>query len=341
MRADLDSGLDAPNSLNFCRFVLASAVILSHAYALLGPTVLRLEPMVRLSGRLGLGTLAVDLFFVLSGFLVSASYCRQPDTRAYLRKRALRIYPGLICALVLSAFVVAPLGGAQASLGDFLSFIYRPVLLQSLPNIPGAFATNPLQYVNGSLWTIRFEMFCYLLVPLMAWLGCYHRPKRAGLAFLLAYLGYQISRGWHLSFGPWDQLDELPQFVCYFMAGAACYALRHHLPRSPKLIGLAALIAGLTLRRSIIYWTLPFCASYLILCLALSPSRFSDWGNGNDLSYGIYLYGFAIQQLLIHLDPQFWSPTSLFAVSWILSLAAGWLSWRLVERPFLLRKRPE
>ncbi len=183
MKSNLASGLETPNSLNFCRFVLASTVILSHSYALLGPAILRLEPMVRLSGRLGLGTLAVDLFFVLSGFLVSASYCRQPNLKAYLRKRALRIYPGLICSLVLSAFVVAPLGGAQASLGDFFSYIYRPLLLQSLPNIPGAFVANPLQYVNGSLWTIRFEMFCYLLVPLMAWLGCYQRPKRVGLFF--------------------------------------------------------------------------------------------------------------------------------------------------------------
>ena len=122
------------------------------------------------------------------------------------------------------------------------------------------------------------------------------------------------------------------------MAGAACYALRYHLPRSRRLIGLTTFVAVITLRRSFIYWTLPFCASYLILCVALSPSRFSDWGKGNDLSYGLYLYGFAIQQLLIHLAPQFWIPSSLFAVSWLLSLAAGWLSWRLVERPFLRRK---
>ena len=345
MKSFAEHAEDLDNSFDPCRFTLATMVIVSHSFALLGDKVLAREPMVWLSNRLGLGSLAVNGFFVISGFLVSASYCHCPTTLSYFRNRALRIYPGLIMALLISAFVVAPLGGAH---GPLFPLVWRTLLGQSTPNLPGAFAHNPLPYVNASLWTLRFEVFCYTLVPLLALLGCYRRPQRLTVVFLAAFLAFQWARGLlfqgrHFQLGPFNWLDELPHLCVYFLSGALLYANRHRVPRSPKLALVALVVFALTLRHGL-EWTMPFTVSYLVLFLALRPvspsvRRRQRWMG--DVSYGMYLYASAIQQLLVMASQPYWGPKRLLAVSFPLSLLAGWLSWNLLEKPCLrLKYRP-
>jgi peptidoglycan/LPS O-acetylase OafA/YrhL len=330
------------NCFDVCRFGLAALVILSHSYAVLGNPIAYTEPLARLSLQIGLGTLAVNGFFVISGFLVSSSYCRCPSLGTYLRNRALRIYPGLLVALAISAWVVAPLAGGH---GDFNRFIWRPLLGRNLPEYPGAFGANPLPYINGSLWTMRFEVFCYLLVPALAWLGCFQVARRSVVLFLVSYLGFQatgtyLKAGGHFQLGFFDWLDEMPHLVTYFLAGVTLYVHRARLPRSPRLAWAAMILGCLTIRYGL-EWTLPFTWSYLILFVALGalPTRFYSLRWLGDISYGMYLYSFAIQQMLVAAWLGHWSPKRLFLASFPLSLIAGALSWHFVEQPCIRWKR--
>ena len=328
------------NRFDLIRFLLATMVIASHSYAVLGTEVLNHEPMVLLTQKMGLGTLAVHGFFLISGFLVSASFSRCQTARGYLLARALRIYPGMLVALSITALLVAPRYGAR---GDLISYVWRPLLGRNLPDFPGAFPANSLHYLNASLWTLRFEVFCYALVPLLAALGIYRWSARALGLWLLGYVTFLAVDGGSYQLGPFEWLDELPNLTVYFLAGATLFALREQLPHSRGLAAGAFVGLALTARHGL-RQTMPWLGGYLVLYLALLPAsprptqrrleRFLG-----DISYGMYLYAFVIQQVLVADWLPHGGPRRLLAVSFPLSLLAGVLSWTIVEKPFLELKR--
>ena len=328
------------NRFDLIRFVLASMVIASHSYALLGTQVLNREPMVLLTGKMGLGTVAVHGFFLISGFLVSASLSRSQSLVRYAWHRALRIYPGFLVALLLTALVVAPRYGAH---GDLLSYVWHPLVGRNLPDFPGAFPNNAVHYLNGSLWTLRFEIFCYALVPFLAVIGIYRSSGRALALWLLAYPTFLALDGGSYQLGPFEWLDELPNLTIYFLAGATGFALRDRLPHRWSLAALALLGLALTARHGL-RQTMPWLGGYFLLYLALLPASRSVGQRRlerllGDISYGMYLYAFLIQQVLVADWLPQGGPHRLLAVSFPLSLLAGVLSWTLVEKPFLRIKR--
>ena len=175
------------NNFDFLRFFFASLVILTHAYSLVTPSVIEREPLGLATGnRVSFGSLAVDCFFAISGFLITQSWLRTPQMRDYFKKRALRIYPGWTVALVFCVLVVGPILrpdhtlqlGSPATFG-FLSqlVLHDAGQLKILPGIPGA--------INGSTWTIPFELMCYVMVAVLGFLGLFRKPLLL-LAFTLA-----------------------------------------------------------------------------------------------------------------------------------------------------------
>jgi peptidoglycan/LPS O-acetylase OafA/YrhL len=121
----------------------------------------------------------------------------------------------------------------------------------------------------------------------------------------------------------------------YFLAGA----LIAKLPASLVTGRLAAIAACVTLIASqtppLLLFILPFTLPVLVLWLAYTPRvNLHHWADGKgDLSYGIYLYGFPIQQLLINYVPAFRHTASLFASSLLLTLPLALTSWHLIEHP--------
>lgn len=337
----LDTG-HRHNNFDALRLAAAVMVVAGHAYVLSGREAL--EPLVRYTALGGLGELGVSIFFVISGFLVTASWRRLPDLSGFLAARVLRILPGLAVALVITAFVLGPLASAlpaRAYFGDAAPWIYvlRNLLLYPVSyELPGIFNANPFpDAVNGSLWTLRLEFTCYLLVPLLDRLRLDGRRSITVIAGL-TLLGYWALLGLGPERAPAVALIAARNGFL-FLAGAALYAwqaeprLRH-----PATLPLAAVLLLATLPFEAVTPVLaPPLIAFIVVGVALRPvrglSRFSRYG---DLSYGVYIYAFPIQQLWM----QFAGPERLGVAAFIgVTLACvaplAFASWWLVERPAL------
>jgi peptidoglycan/LPS O-acetylase OafA/YrhL len=311
------------------------------------------EPLSRLTaGQLTFGAVAVDAFFTISGFLVTKSWLRSRGARDYLSKRIERIYPAFIVVILLQQFLITPLisqGTASAfAPTQIVLTVYRCVDLAAFPyngTQPQVFTANPLKYEpNGALWTIRYEFCCYVLVLLIGLAGLYLRPHWLVLGFgtSVAASAMGLVPPWHRAltaiFGsgqPW------PRFLSFYLAGMLFFLYRTQIPKSGWLASLAVLL--IIISRFITHGlnvALPTAGAYLLFWVAFHDNTsLTQFGRHGDFSYGTYLYGFLIGQLLIYNFPSLRSPWKLFALGWPLAIIAGFLSWHGVEKHFLRRKR--
>ena len=181
------------NNLNLLRLVAAYAVLISHAWPIVhGPGTE--EPLKAATGYT-LGTIAVMVFFGLSGFLITASWQRSPAPWRFLARRAQRLLPGLWVVLLLSAAVMGPLVGTMP-LSDYLSdpgfwkFLLRNALVLPIePELPGVFVDNPYPAAAGSIWTLHYEALCYAGVMAAGLAGLLQKrlaPWFLGAAILVA-----------------------------------------------------------------------------------------------------------------------------------------------------------
>ncbi len=334
------------NGLGALRLALASIVIVSHGFELLDGDAHR-EPFTAVFGDLTLGNAAVVGFFMISGYLIAASFAADP--RTYLAKRALRIYPGFIVASLLCIFVVAPIGGAslrEMAFGDWAKHAANTMTLKA-PRVPGAFERLPEPgALNGSMWTIAYEFRCYILAAVFGLIGLYRRPRLFAVltAFVIAAnVPFAVPRLAVLEFPGYlsvilGQPMRLVRLLSAFMAGTSFWLLQ------PKIRGKLALGAALLFPAVMFVIVLQPVAvivlgGYVLFWLAFR----CDWrplrriNARNDISYGVYLYAFPITQLLIF----FWRgipSVMLVLVTFLASLICGSVSWRAVEKPALRMK---
>ncbi len=341
------------------RFLLAVAVIYSHCYVIYYGKAVDTEPFMRFSNnQVDLGSVAVDGFFVISGFLIVRSFQFSASLIDYLQKRVLRIYPGFLVAFTLSMLLLAPLGTIdsahpQGNFGAYFQnfreklFVLNLLTLQT-QQAPWAFQGNPLpNMANESLWTIQYEFVCYLLVPVLAALGLFKRRWLLLVLFVLAYTllalqdfaqillweGYQGKVLSHPLY--------LPKFFTYFLAGACFYVYRTQLPRNTGLLlfSAAALVLSCVMLPAF-NLVAPLAGSYLLFYLAYFPGiRFPHFTRKGDFSYGLYLYAWPLQQLVMAVGGERLSPGLLFAFSMVFTFMAAYASWHLVEKPFLRLKQ--
>ena len=279
------------NNFDGLRLLAALLVLFSHMFALSG----RWEP--RFIGDHSFGNLGVLIFFSISGYLISASWFSDPNIFRFSLRRFLRIVPGLTIAIIISWTVVTSLG---------------------LSRFPG----NPLHALNGSLWTIPYEIYCYILI---ASLGLLTRSPALVLsltllvayAFLpksfLSYFGLFFAGGALLQ--QYVRLRSVYALLGFFLSSAMFLSINE------TIIGLALIIPPATV------WI--GTQSWPVLNMA---------GRKGDISYGIYIYAWPIQQIVVtHVgstSPYIW----LLLPSLTITLAVAWLSWHLVEHPALLYK---
>lgn len=329
------------NNFDFLRFMLACLVIFSHSYPLTGEN--NLEPLNRLSkGQIDVGKVSVDFFFVISGFLISSSWMHSNNAWDYAKKRALRIYPGFVAALFVCALIVGPMGGADLRhyfhQQDLFQFISRPLSFRNVYPIQGVFLSNAIPgNMDGSLWTIRFGVFCYLLVLVGGLAGVYRRKSFVLLAFALCFIFYKM---WHkpLSLGYLDYLDEMPRLILFFLAGMTFFFFRDRILHSPVLLVVSVLAIVISIKKGLGI-TFPIFGTYLLFYFAFHPSiRLHGFGRHGDFSYGIYLYAFPIQQLVIYYSHQSITPMVVFLIALPITLVVAVASWFGVEKPFLRLK---
>lgn len=333
------------NNFNLLRLLAAFAVLISHSFAMLGQP----EPFAASVGK-NLGAMAVDVFFTASGFLVGASLIRTQNIGDYLRARALRIFPALWVMLVLTVFVLGVIF-TRLEATVFLSepqtwrYFWKNFFLMSGVEfyLPALFEANRLQgIVNGSLWSMIYELSMYVLL-LLSWVIYAYLRKvlQARLAFIAAVIGLLLSL-WITDQIYVLEYKQLLRFAWFFFIGTAFYLWRDQIRLSAKLIVLIAVLGGGALSISghhflmLYYLALPYCLFYLAYIPAGKTRLYNRFG---DYSYGVYLYAFPIQQALVFIFPD-WGVLTLIFGAGSITLILGICSWHLIEQPALhLRKR--
>ncbi|GIG44269.1 hypothetical protein Dsi01nite_023100 [Dactylosporangium siamense] len=345
------------NAFGFLRLCLALAVLIGHSWPLGAG---RPTPGLGLShGQTDLGSLAVSGFFVLSGFLVSASAARLGFVR-FAWHRCLRIFPGLWACLL----VIAVVAGCFASFSASVTFALNNALGQPHQwGIGTLFGDNPYgrltaggSVVNGSLWSLPFELFWYGVFTALTACGVVRRSPRLILLLTAGAYGVLLSDFLHQlpdphtvphprgSVGPIPLFGALDtQLLVYlgflFLLGASAQLFQHRVPVHPLLIVAAAAVLLATLRLGAFHLLGSPAFAYLLLCAAGTLPRWSHRiGRGHDYSFGVYIYAFPTQQVLAALGVHRWGLPAYIAVSVVATTLLAAASWHLVERPALTLK---
>jgi peptidoglycan/LPS O-acetylase OafA/YrhL len=337
------------HQFDLLRILFATLVLLSHAPEITDGNMSR-ELLHRFTGApMTFGVFGVDGFFVLSGYLIAASWLGDPELFNFLRKRVLRIVPGYLVAVVLSTIAVGILapGVERFFAGLNVHFLISVVLLGS-PATPPVFPGRPYAEVNGALYTIGYEFRCYLLVAILGLCGLLRRPIVCLVAavLLLSSLVYPSFFGrmhWprHV-----EALLGHPglafRLTAVYLVGVCFYLFRDRLVFRPWVAWPAAcvLVGVFALAPSFGELALVLCGSYLMFYLGrMRLPWLSGMSRLPDISYGIYLYGWPVECLWIWFHRG--SPWITFFVSTVICFGLGWLSWHFVERPALtLKRRP-
>jgi peptidoglycan/LPS O-acetylase OafA/YrhL len=339
------------NNFDFIRWLAATMVVFSHEFAIVGGA--DSEPLAQLTGGFAtFGTLGVDIFFVVSGLLVTRSLIEREAIGFFIASRALRILPALIVVLALSAWVLGPMLTELPLRAYFLSratwtYVARNLTLLDFQwGLPGVFLANPVQEaVNGPLWTLQPEVEMYGFLLLLgviaavggAWLSR-HRAMFVGAGMVTA-----IAWGWATHgdlAGRGLEPSSLARLAPYFGLGAVLYLARFAVPTTP-LMTLAAWGVAIVSRGTLLFAP-AFATAVALSTVWLAYSNLGPlkrWGRFGDFSYGLYIYAFPVQQTLIALFPS-WHRPEHFAATYAAALLCAALSWRLVEAPALsLKKR--
>jgi peptidoglycan/LPS O-acetylase OafA/YrhL len=329
------------------RILFATLVLLSHAPELTDGNASRELWSRATGGSMTFGGLAVDGFFLLSGFLIVQSWQRDPELLNYLRKRALRIVPGYTVAVILSIVVV---GLVAPGVNHFFRHLGAMTVLSTLmlygPVTPSVFPGNHWGMVNGSLWTISYEFRCYVLVAFLGVLGLLRRWFCAALAcaFLIVMSSGPLTA--HLTWTRFLFLTGMPvhifRLTAAYLVGTCFYLFRDRVRFTPvhALAAAALLIAVRLFAHQKLEGAMLVAGGYLLFYAGGRTPSWLDWMRRvPDISYGIYLYGWPVEMLWIWFHHG--SPWVTFAVSMPICFALGWLSWHFVERPALtLKRRP-
>lgn len=354
------------NAFGFLRLTLAVFVIFSHSLALgrFGPD--RLEILTK--GRYHIGLLSVAMFFVLSGFLVCRSASDSGSVTRFLWHRFLRIFPGYWVCLIICGCVFAPLMSlaefgtltrvfvpsanssqsfmiSNAGLFHLNEFSIGGILFIRPNSIAGLLSHNPVPGMfNGSLWTLPFEVTCYLAVAVMAMAGVLRRARFivlgmfAGLWCLHAF-DYLNPDGFWRCF-PYAGMKQLVMFCLFFSAGCVCFLYREKIPHSSAAFVISLIVLGASLAFGVFGLIAPIAMTYVFLWLAftLPFGRFDTIG---DFSYGTYIYAFPVQQGMALLRIHEEGLGLYFASSLLLTSVLAFLSYRLIEAPCLRLKTME
>lgn len=311
------------NHFDTLRCGAATAVLVSHAFAIVAlPQPLRLLS----KGQTDLGTIAVLIFFVISGYLITQSYDRSPRPWRYLSARALRIFPALFVAVFLTAVVLGPMV-TSLPVSEYFNHLdtalYIPRNMSLVFNqwtLPGVFSNNPVpNAVNNSLWTLQYEFVMYLVILLLGLTRLLNRFVVVGL-----WLGAAALTSAH--HGAYYTYFAVP-----FLSGAVLFFWRDVVPWDWRLAALSVLPLAATLLWG--EFTLAFVTfgAYLVIFLAFAPVRIPNLARFGDLSYGIYVFAFPVEQAVAHFDRSITWYREI-AISLPIVLLLSLLSWHLIER---------
>ncbi len=336
------------NGFDLLRLLAALMVTFSHCYPLLRGGD-QTEPLFAATGLLTLSHSGLVIFFAISGYLITQSWESKKNLLHYWTNRVLRIYPGIlingvIVLLVLyPVFAYPPVGLHDlAGIGkDFLKYTLTFSTLHD--NHYNVFAAMPFKEINGSLWTLRYELGCYLLLPAIALLHGLFKSRYTifiiyalvvvlYLMALLDFIGLPQS-----TFVQGFTIGKLLLFLAYFLSGACIRLMQlklNHILLIAAALPLLSLLPGFNaITGTLLYLSLAWVAVAAGLFAKPIAGRFKY-----DLSYGIYIYSFPVQQLIIFNFPGL-TPLLLFAYTLPAVLLLAFFSYARIERRALQFKK--
>lgn len=337
--SDYTQGRD--NNFNLVRILAALAVLITHSFALAIGTG-DAEP---LRGRLGMtmGSIAVDVFFITSGFLVTASLLTRQSVIDFVWARVLRIFPALLVMLILTVFglgigfTTLPLTSYLTDSSTYFYLLKCATLITGIAeNLPGVFAGNPYQNtVNGSLWTMPYEIRMYAILA-VTWIALRLIGNRRFALFQLAIVAGFLAAGIFVFFSHFYFLagGQFARLFFMFFSGAAFYVLKEHITLSRSYFWLAvlALLSAAVINMHAFFVVYELSIAYILFYLVYIPAgRIRKFNLLGDYSYGIYIYAFPVQQSVAALLPGIPVWGMLFTSATATLLLAA-LSWHLLER---------
>lgn len=322
------------SGFDYLRLVLALSVIGFHSVVLCYGD--KTQQAVNDSAWGILVGLIVPMFFALSGFLVAGSLIRVPNLAVFVGLRIFRIVPALLVDTLFCALFIGPFL-ATMSLGDYFTDPeFHAYFLNIVGDIhyylPGLFTDNPMGKVNGQLWTIPFELECYVVLAALGFLGL-HRFRAL---FLIAVVSMMAVLEVHLLI---DGGTAWRNLILCFLAGVVLYLFRDKIPMRWPYFGIAAVLSCVILAIPAAGYLLGFPVAYATVFLGLLNPKKSALLQSGDYSYGLYLYGFPLQQALVTMTPyaRDWYGNLLLGVP--LSFAFAFFSWHVVEKNILRQKK--
>ena len=330
------------NNFNIIRLFAALMVIYVHSFAIFKMSID--EPIAKaLHSGVSLGEFAVYVFFIISGYLITASFVRGKGNWHYFKARILRVYPGLIVVMLLTAFVVGPLLselGAKVYLqqGEVYLYPFKALpLVTATSFLPDLFANNHLENaVNVSLWTLFWEFLCYIGVAVLGNLNLLNQKVIA----ILIVLTTLVSVGLHFlpanNFAVHSLSLVIPMFLAFF-SGMLFYFMKSSVVFKVKWV-LIALIAYMIFSNTHLAFTSLYSLPLAYLMFAVSYSkriRFYQFGSKYDISYGVYIYAFVIQQIIYQLTNGTLPFVMNIFLSVLFTLPCAFLSYVCIEKPVM------
>ena len=342
------------NNFDGLRIIAASMVIIGHAYAITGTQ----GGLVIWQSYIS--TLAVEIFFAISGYLILKSFFYDPNFSRFLAKRSLRIFPALIALVIVTTFVLGPLV-TTASLNDYFfsasfSKYYSNIILKICWFLHGVFENNIVgSSVNGVLWTLPVEFLMYLSVPLTAAVSLVALRKHRiafdllwtvfTLGLIIGYLCVVHYKIWdlpHIALFQRTNLVSLLLVAPFFGVGGMIFIAERYTTRQipANLLIVVAVLLQIESFLSIKIFAVIFIPIIIIRVGQASWPVLRDLGRWGDLSYGTYLYGFPVGQVLAM---YYLTTLPLFAhiiLALLISYVLAFGSWHLVEKR-ALRLKPK
>lgn len=333
------------NGFNLLRVVAATGILAAHCMLVI-PVRYDIESVIG-RGFLMMTDLLLAVFFVFSGFLITASLERSQNLLRFTVARVLRIFPGLIVVAAVLAFIVGPVFSTVGFFDYFTSaqtWAFVPslaIFLDPSTPLPGLFETHPVAgLVDLSVWTLRYEVIVYAGFP-FAYLLFLHGNKglRAAsvlLGFAVYIMAQQVpSLQFKHDASNIGAINILIHFSMSFLVGASIWMYRRYIPNSFPMLANLWLLYYLSNETSLAMFTGVIAAGYTIIWLAfLDVNWMKSYNRFGDYSYGLYIIHFPVGQVFYQLNPD-GSPVVLTLQTFVVSLGLAMLLWKWVEKPAL------
>lgn len=327
------------NNFTLFRIFFAWLVLYGHSYAIQKSTGIS-DPLSQIfQGSTWIGSLAVNGFFAISGFLVCASLIKR-GLYNYIISRIIRIYPALIVCVLLSIFVLGPTLTSLSLVeyfkhsDTFKYFANATLYLPNQWNLPGVFENNHTRTINGSLWSLPLEARCYFLLAVAGAFGLLIQKQIANFIILSIILfGF---------FFP-NSIPVIPALKLsittslYFILGVAFYINRKHILLNYKIAIFCILLIANSFGEEWFVFVFPIPFIYLIFYFVYCVKTIDEDSKVGDFSYGVYIYAWPVQNTIASFFPDL-TPLLNTVFSTVIVFPLALVSWHYIEKPILKLK---